>query len=189
MRRDGDALAAELPAQPAAGKLEYRVRLARSGESVTFPERAAVTRFKGDVPAPVLVPHIFAMFLGMLFSNLAGFGALAAVPRARRHGLVALVLLTIGGLALGPLVQKYAFDAWWTGFPFGTDLTDNKTAIAVAAWLAALVFGARTAPGRERQARGALVAAALVTLAVFAIPHSLFGSEIRWEEAPAAAGR
>ena len=90
--------------------------------------------------------------------------------------------MAVGGLALGPAVQKYAFDAWWTGFPNGTDLTDNKTAIALVAWALAL-WAARGGRG----ARGALAAAALVTLVVFAIPHSLFGSELRWQEGPAAA--
>lgn len=190
MTREGEELVARLPAQAAAGKLEYKVRLARGAEAVTIPDGAAVTRFKGDVPAPVLVPHILAMFLGMLFSNAAGFAALFGAAGARRHGFVSLVLLSIGGLALGPLVQKYAFDAWWTGFPFGTDLTDNKTAIAIVAWIVALWIGARSAERSPGRARVALVAAALVTLAVFAVPHSLFGSEIKWEETPpAAAGR
>jgi hypothetical protein len=33
----------------------------------------------------------------------------------------------------------------------------------------------------KRQARVAVVMAALVTLVVFAIPHSVWGSEARWE--------
>ena len=87
---------------------------------------------------------------------------------------MAFVLLAIGGLLLGPAVQKYAFDAWWTGWPFGHDLTDNKTAIAVAAWGIALL---RTRGGRG--ARVAIVVAALVTMAVFIVPHSMFGSELK----------
>jgi len=104
-----------------------------------------------------------------------------ARPRAARQGSVALALLAVGGLLLGPVVQKYAFGAFWTGFPYGTDLTDNKTALAVLAWGVAVVAAAR-----GRWARAAIVAAALVTLVVFAVPHSLFGSELRRE--PASAG-
>jgi len=183
MRRDGDRLVASLPSQPAAGKLEYRVRLTRGSEQREIPPAPAVTRFRGDVPLFVLAPHILAMFTGMLFSSLSGFAAVFGVAGARRYGRAALGLMSIGGLALGPLVQKYAFDAWWTGFPFGTDLTDNKTAIAVIAWIAALWWSRR-----EGGSRRALVAAALVTLAVFAIPHSLFGSEIRWDASPTPGG-
>ena len=38
-------------------------------------------------------------------------------------------------------VQKAAFGAYWTGFPFGYDLTDNKTVLMWLAWvLAALAM-------------------------------------------------
>jgi hypothetical protein len=42
-------------------------------------------------------------------------------------------------MILGPVVQKFAFGEYWTGFPFGTDLTDNKTLIAFIGWIIALV--------------------------------------------------
>jgi hypothetical protein len=122
----------------------------------------------------VLIPHIAAMFFGMLFSNAAALSALARREQARRQAWVAFALLAVGGLLLGPAVQKYAFDAWWTGWPFGHDLTDNKTAVAVAAWGIALL---RARGGRS--ARVAIVAAALVTMAVFIVPHSMFGSELK----------
>ncbi len=183
MRRDGEKLLASLPTQPAAGKIEYRVRLARGGAEASFPPEPAVARYRGEVPAWVLAPHILAMFLGMLFSNRAGLGAVVGAESATRQGRWALGLMALGGLLLGPAVQKFAFDAWWTGFPYGTDLTDNKTAIALIAWALAL-WTARSG----RRARGAIVAAALTTLIVFAIPHSLFGSELRWEQ-PATTAR
>ncbi|MCB1009362.1 MAG: hypothetical protein KDB94_10770 [Acidobacteria bacterium] len=184
MSRAGDRLTARLPTQPAAGKIEYRVRLESNGSEATLPPEPAVARYRGEVPAYVLIPHIFAMFFGMLFSNAAGLFAVTGAGGgggAARQGRWALGLMAVGGLLLGPLVQKFAFDAWWTGFPFGTDLTDNKTAIALLAWIVAL-WAARGG----RRARAAIVAAALVTLVVFAIPHSLFGSQLRWEETPAA---
>lgn len=179
LARAGEELTAELPSLPPAGKLEYRLRLSRGGSTVELPAapaQAAVARFKGAVPAAVLVPHIFAMFFGMLFSNAAALSALARREQARRQAWVATLLLIVGGLMLGPAVQKYAFDAWWTGWPFGHDLTDNKTAVAVAAWAFALWRGRG-----GRSARGAIVAAALVTLIVFSIPHSLLGSELEVE--------
>lgn len=182
LARHGEELEFDLPAQPAAGKLEYYVHLTNGLESVEIPpqhgepRRGAVARFKGAVPAQVLVPHIAAMFFGMLFANAAALSALAHRPQARRQAWVAFALLAIGGLLLGPAVQKYAFDAWWTGWPFGHDLTDNKTAIAVLAWGIALL---RTRGGRS--ARVAIVVAALVTMAVFIVPHSMFGSELKVE--------
>jgi hypothetical protein len=93
--------------------------------------------------------------------------------------MVGVGRLAVGGLFLGPLVRKEAFGAYWTGWPFGTDLTDNKTAVAVLAWAVA-AFRARGG----RDARGWVVGAAVVTLAVFLIPHSVMGSQIDWSKVP-----
>ncbi len=141
-----------------------------------------MARFKGAVPAHVLVPHIAAMFFGMLFSNAAALSAFARRFQSLRQAWVAFALLAVGGLMLGPAVQKYAFDAWWTGWPFGHDLTDNKTALAVLAWGIALAICARSRGGNDgRASRVAIVVAAVVTLAVFVVPHSMFGSELKVE--------
>lgn len=195
LARQGEELVASLPTQPPAGKIEYFVHLTDGQTSIelplatTAPRKGAVARFKGAVPMPVLVPHIATMFLGMLFSNAAALSALVQRGQARRQAWVAFFLLTVGGLLLGPAVQKYAFGAWWTGWPFGHDLTDNKTAIAVLAWGIALLLSrsgraaaALSSPFDRRLAplaRTAIVLAALVTLAVFVVPHSLFGSELK----------
>jgi len=176
MSRSGDDLLAALPHQPPAGKLEVQIRLTRGFETVLFPPRPAVTRFKGDVPAKLLGPHVAAMFLGILFSTAAGLAALVRGVPLRWLTLLTLALIVVGGFVLGPIVQKAAFGAYWTGIPFGWDLTDNKTLLAALFWIAAAL---RQRGGRE--ARFAVALAALATLAVFAIPHSTWGSEIRWE--------
>ena len=75
-------------------------------------------------------------------------------------------------MVLGPLVQKYAFGEFWTGVPFGWDLTDNKTLIAVFAWILAVVMN------RKKERPGYIIAAAVILLLVYSIPHSLFGSEL-----------
>lgn len=179
MMRDGETLKAALPHQPPAGKLEYQVRLTKGEATALFPERPAITRFKGAVSPVVLTPHIIAMFAGMLVANAAGLLALRGERKLFRISLVVIGLLAVGGLFLGPLVQKAAFGAYWTGWPFGTDLTDNKTAVAVLAWAVA-AFRARGG----RDARGWVVGAAVVTLAVFLIPHSVMGSQIDWSKVP-----
>ena len=179
MTRTGETLEARLPPppeapMPLAGKLEYRVRLSRGTERVDFPATPAVTRFKGDVPAAILIPHIFAMFFGMLLSTRTALAALLG-GRTRLWGDLTLALLVLGGLIFGPLVQKYAFGAYWTGVPWGWDLTDNKTLLAAAAWLLAAL------PLRgQRHGRAAVIVAAVTTLVVFAIPHSIWGSEAKW---------
>jgi hypothetical protein len=181
--RDGDRLTAALPHQPVAGKLEYQLRLRRGDEQVAFPRRPAITRFRNDVPAAVLIPHVFAMFLAMLFSTAAGLSALGRWPQARREAYVCIALLIVGGFVLGPLMQWFAFGEWWTGVPFGWDLTDNKTLLALAVWLLA-AWQMR----RGRSARTAILFASVATLIVFAIPHSTWGSEFKWDT-PAATQR
>jgi hypothetical protein len=176
MRREGEWLAASLPHQPPAGKLEYQVRLTRGDERQLFPPRPAVTRFKGHVPLGLLAPHIALMFVGMLFSTRTGLEALAPDGRSRLLARVTLACIAVGGLVLGPLVQKAAFGALWTGVPFGYDLTDNKTLISALAWGWA-VWRARD----DRAARLSVLAAAAITLVVFAIPHSTWGSQLKWE--------
>jgi hypothetical protein len=179
MSRQGDRLETALPPapeplMPMAGKLEYRVTLAKDGQQVSFPDRPAITRFKGDVPAWVLLPHIAAMFFGMMFATRAAMAALFGGD-TRTAAFLAFGLLVFGGLVLGPVVQKLAFGEYWTGVPFGFDLTDNKTLIAAVAWALAMI---QLRGGR--QGRVAVVLATVVTMVVFAIPHSVWGSQAKW---------
>jgi hypothetical protein len=191
MKRTGDLLTASLPHQPPAGKLEYQLRLVRGEERVLFPPKPAVTRFKGGVTAAVLVPHVFCMFTGMLLSTAAGLFVLAKDPGAGKIARVTLGILFVGGLILGPIVQKQAFGEFWTGVPWGWDLTDNKTLIAVVAWalaVALLGFGRTAIEAADRPAaRAAILLATVATMVVFAIPHSTWGSEIRWQDHPASS--
>ena len=79
MRRDGNDLVAYLPKQPMAGKLAYQVTLTSQGESTTFPsDEPVVMRYKGEVPGPVLILHIFVIFGALFFAFRAGFEALAS---------------------------------------------------------------------------------------------------------------
>ncbi len=172
--RKGDHLTGELPVQGAAGKLEYYLLL-QDGNIKIPKEGPVVIRFKGAVPKYILIPHIFFMFFAMMISTLAGIMALAKVSRYKLYGKIAFILLLIGGMVLGPLVQKYAFGELWTGVPFGWDLTDNKTLIAVIFWLIAY------AGNLKKERRGLTILAAIVLLAIFSIPHSMFGSELNPE--------
>jgi hypothetical protein len=179
MSREGAVLVGLLPTQPPAGKLEYYVTLAASGGPVRIPDgEPVVMRFKGDVPTGVLVPHVVAMFLAMMIGVRAALASVFGRPEAERYAWVALVGITVGGLVLGPIVQKYAFGAYWTGWPFGEDLTDNKTLVMWLAWVVAVAVLARRRGADDRPARWAVVAACLVTIAVYLVPHSLRGSQL-----------
>jgi len=118
---------------------------------------------------------VLMMILTLLLSTRAGIAAWTREDAMRPYAYLAAGALLVGGFILGPVALWYAFDVWWEGVPLGWDLTDNKTLIAGLAWLWAVI---RMRGGRE--ARGAILAAAIVTLAVFSIPHSMFGSQVDW---------
>jgi hypothetical protein len=192
--REGDDLTGALPNQPPGGKVSYYLvleDLAREGSShgtsdvrdardvsdarITVPPgEPIVLRFRGSVPIGIIIPHVALIFLAMLWSNRAGLEGLARGGDPRRHTKWALILLVLGGLAFGPIMQWYAFGAFWTGFPLGHDLTDNKTLIAVIAWVLAFWLGRASI----QRARAWAVIAALVTLVIFSIPHSVLGTEL-----------
>ena len=111
---DGD-FEAEIPHQPAAGKVEYRVYFENSSGMTSIPgDETVVARFRASVPAGILIPHILTMFLSMLVSTRALLEVLRpAAPRAAGLILAAMALLVVGGLMLGPMVQKAAFGAYW----------------------------------------------------------------------------
>ncbi|HSW29187.1 MAG TPA: hypothetical protein VLH75_06785 [Longimicrobiales bacterium] len=180
-------LAAYLPAQPSAGKLEYRIEVDAPGGMIRIPsgeqehgEATIVLRYKDPVPLPVLLSHIAFMFFGVLIGMRAALGAAFAPRGMHAHAWITLALMTVGGMILGPIVQKYAFGAYWTGFPWGYDLTDNKTLIMWVVWIGACaVLGWKRPDGAPRwRARVAVLAAAVVMTVVYLIPHSLRGSEL-----------
>jgi len=178
MTRAESALMANLPEQPPAGKLDYNIILSYQDNQLRIPEdELIVIRFKGKVPGYVLWPHVIIIFLAMLFSTRTGIEALDPKGNTQTLAIWTLALLFVGGMILGPLVQKFAFDAFWTGFPFGTDLTDNKTLIAFVAWIAAVIAGRK-----GRNARAWVLAASIILLLIYLIPHSLFGSELDYSQ-------
>jgi hypothetical protein len=174
MIRREDTLTAQLPSQPPSGKIMYFVFLQKADQRISMSgEVPVIARYKGDVPVAVLIPHVLLMFLAMLFSNRAAFEAVDRHGRAYQYTLWTIGFFLVGGFILGPLVQKYAFGELWTGIPFGYDLTDNKTLIAMLGWMLAWF---KNRNGRE--GRGWILFAAILMLAVYLIPHSVLGSEL-----------
>jgi hypothetical protein len=178
MAPEGDQLVGHLPRQPAAGKLEYGVILQTAAGERRLPmDRELVIRFKNPVPAWLLIPHVLLMFTALLVGIRAGIGALWAPEGLRRLTFVTVGTLTAGGLILGPIVQKLAFEQLWAGFPFGKDFTDDKTLIMWLVWVAAAMVIHRAAAGARRTRAAALVAA-VVMLGIYLVPHSVRGSEL-----------
>jgi len=180
LERQGNELVGRIPHQPPAGKVAYRICLADATQQVWLTADPVVLRFKGVVPAAIMIPHILLMFLAMLLSTRAGFEALLKRPDTARLALWTTIVFGLGGIMLGPIVQKLAFGAYWTGWPFGQDLTDNKTFVAFLAWIIAL-WRLR----RNPKATGWALAASVILFAVYMIPHSVLGSELDYTQMPA----
>lgn len=175
--KEANALVARLPNQPPAGKLTYFVTLNASWgvEHMGSSEDPIIIRYKGEVPIWILGPHVFFMFLAMLLSNLSGLEAIRRTVSAPVVGRLAFGALFIGGMILGPIVQKYAFDVYWAGFPFDWDLTDNKLLIGVIFWAIA------TFANLKKARHFFLILAAIVLIGVYSIPHSMMGSQYNYE--------
>ncbi len=174
MESRNDSLVASLPHQPPAGKLEYFIKLSNDKDVVNLPkDNTVVIRYKGAVPNMILIIHIIFMFSAMLLSVRTGIEAFRKEPKLLKLTYWTLITLFIGGLIFGPLVQQYAFGALWTGFPFGHDLTDNKTLIIFIGWIVALFMYKKS----KHPARWA-IAASILMMAIYLIPHSTLGSEI-----------
>ncbi len=184
LQAEGGELMGALPAQPAAGKLEYFLTLRTPDGVIRVPgeaEGSVIIRFKDPVPWYSLAPHIAMMFLALLVGMRAGLAAMVSPSPMRRLAWTTLIVMTIGGMILGPIAQKYAFGAFWTGWPFDYDLTDNKVLIMWLVWIVACGVIWLRARKDERVPRAAVAVAALVMVVVYLIPHSARGTEVDYE--------
>ena len=173
LERGNENLVGILPLLPPAGKYEYKITLEKQGRQYPLNNgQPVVIRFKGHVPGSVLIPHIILMFFAMFLGNLAGIMAVFRYKKFRFYTTFTLIALFIGGMIFGPWVQWYAFSEAWAGIPFAWDLTDNKTLLAFLFWILAFIMN------RKKERPAYTILASLVMLAVYSIPHSMYGSQL-----------
>jgi hypothetical protein len=178
MIRQDKKLAASLPHQPPAGKLVYHIILQKEEEVYILPQKGEVViRFKGDVPVAFLIPHIIFIFGAMLLSTRTGLEYFNQGEKFKPLTILTFIFVIIGGFILGPIIQHYAFGAFWTGFPFGHDLTDNKILVGFIGWLVALI-----ALYKFKNPNRWIIFASILMFIIFLIPHSLLGSELDYNE-------
>lgn len=171
-------LTALLPHQPPAGKLIYKISLSQNGKTINLNDgHPVVIRFKGDVPIFIIIPHVILIFLAMLFSTRTGLEFFKKEPNYKKLVYWTFGLLILGGMIFGPIMQKYAFGEFWTGVPFGIDLTDNKTLIAAIGWVIALIAMKKSANPKRW-----IIFASILMFVVYLIPHSVLGSELDYNE-------
>lgn len=173
MTRNGDKLDFLIPHQPPAGKVMYNVYLIKNEKQYSLQSEPTIIRFKGEVPSWIVILHVIFIFGAMLMSTRTGIEAIIKGDKVYTFTIITVFFWLIGGFIFGPIMQKYAFGEYWTGWPFGHDLTDNKSLVALIFWILAL-FKLH----KNRKNRWAPVLAAIMMIVVFLIPHSVLGSEI-----------
>lgn len=171
-KQEGSAYVIQLPDLPAAGKYAYSVFYKSNEHTVYLNHTDVVVRYKGHVPSWILILHILFMFGGMLISNYTGILAIGKHSNIHYWAKLTILFIFIGGFILGPIVQKFAFNEFWAGFPFGYDLTDNKVLLSFLVWIIAWLLYKK-----YHQTRWYLIAC-IVTFIIYLIPHSLYGSEL-----------
>ena len=181
-----DELSAILPVLQKGSRWYYHIKAFQSGKEIAkFPPGSdQFIKFKGHVPAYILIPHIFCMFATIFFGLLTVFSSISAargradIKQSVRYLLWTVIFAFIGGFPLGYLVAYLAFGQGWSGVPMGWDITDNKTVILFLFWLVTFVLARRGLKGERmaisRKAYMSLASASLiVTFIAFVIPHSI----------------
>jgi hypothetical protein len=180
-----------LPDLGKGARVRYWIE-AKNGEGTKLrlpddPDRFVTLRFKGTASKGVLVAHVAFMFGAFFFMVLSLFGAIRILRgREGKKGTVnaarwVLILSFIGSCPLGFILNHQMFGVLWEGYPFGYDVTDNKTQVVFILWLVSLLlaWGSFTGRGEEKDRIGArafawaVIASFLVSLALFILPHSI----------------
>jgi len=180
-----------LPDIKKGGDIEYAFEVrSGSGTIVRLPEEQGDfihLKYKGEVSNLVLILHVIFMFGAFFFMVMAalcandlrkGVGTKKLTVKMVRW----LILFTfIGGWPLGFILNRQRFGPVWEGFPFGYDVTDNKTQIMFVLWLMIVLLGWGSFTGRsmetdrfgDKEYSTAVLIASVLSLAIFLIPHSL----------------
>jgi hypothetical protein len=180
-----------LPSLEKGMRIHYglSVRL-EDGSTVMLPAKEdafPLVKYKGEASPLVLVLHVVFMFGAFYFMVQSlwsaidimstGQGKREAVSSARWVFFCTL----IGGWPLGFLLNYQAFGVIWEGYPFGYDITDNKTQVIFLFWLVSLLLVRGSFLGRSEDEdmlgpRGfaiAVLVSYIVSLFLFLVPHSL----------------
>lgn len=184
---------ARLPARDKGGRLEYGLRISseKTAEGGTATSSSEVgyylIKFKGEVSVTIIILHVLCMFAAFFFIIEALLGAFAILFKGEEREFVVaqsrwvLLFTFLGGWPLGFALNWQTYGVLWEGFPFGYDITDNKTQLIAIFWIiiAALSwksFACRRT-GRDLAGAGvyavAVIIASILSLGLYLVPHSL----------------
>ena len=189
--------AAIIPHHPKSTKAWYFLEDATVREGglvkVTLPERDSGQirpvrlKFRGEVPLYIIIPHIVSIFAAIFFATLTLFSAIelkrgkTTLKKSVKLCTVTLLFLFIGFFPFGWAMNYFAFGVLWEAFPFGRDVTDNKSQIMFVFWLFTLFMVKGTLWGKGetknlvsgRSYSTLVIVSFVATLLILTIPHSL----------------
>jgi hypothetical protein len=143
-------------------------------------------RFEGQRSVVLLVVHILCMFGGFLLMVLVFLTAWedlknkAVRIRLGKQTLWATIILFLGTFPLGILLEHQVYGTYWTGIPFGRDITDSKSLVIFIYWLVMLYLLRGSALSNDPRkdligapaVRWVAVIGVVLSMALYLVPHS-----------------
>lgn len=187
---------ASIPHYPKATNAWYYIeaikRTVDAEVRVTLPDKSSpnfkpiLLKFEGKVPAYIIIPHVLCNFGAIFFAVLTMFSAVdirkgrKSLRESIKFPLLTFILLFLGFIPFGIAMNHFAFGATWEAFPFGKDVTDNKSQIILLSWLVTLFLVKGTLCRKDDRKnlisdRGystMVIIVFIITIAMYAIPHS-----------------
>jgi hypothetical protein len=188
---------ASIPLHPKGKKAWYYLEAIKQREGsevkITLPERDSGhvrpirLKFEGQVPGYIIIPHILCIFAAIFFATLTLFSAIdlkkgkTTLKKSVKLCAITLLLLFIGFFPFGWAMNYFAFGVLWEAFPFGRDVTDNKSQIMFLLWLSTLFTVKGTVWGKgegknlvsDRGYSSLVIGSFIATMIILAVPHSL----------------
>jgi hypothetical protein len=173
--------------------IEAQKQIGDTKLAVSLPDKNSpnfkpiLLKFEGDVTPYIIVSHVFCNFAAIFFSVLAIFSAVdlkrgkSTLKKSVLFSLLTFIFLFSGFFILGCALNYFAFGVMWEAFPFGTDVTDNKSQIVLLFWLVTLFLVKGTILGKnpsknlvsEKTYSTMVIISFVVTVAMYLIPHSI----------------
>jgi uncharacterized membrane protein YidH (DUF202 family) len=185
-----------IPHYPKATNAWYYIEAIKRTEDaevkVTLPDKSShnfkpiLLKFEGKVPTFIIIPHVLCNFGAIFFAVLTLFSAVnirkgrKTLRESIKFPLLTFILLFLGFIPFGIAMNHFAFGATWEAFPFGKDVTDNKSQIILLFWLVTLFLVKGTLFRKDERKnlisdRGystMVIIVFIITIAMYAIPHS-----------------
>ena len=185
--------AARLPGKEKGSRIEYgfiisQTEIAEAGiATATSITGYYLIKYKGEVSVTVLILHILCMFAAFFFIIEAILGAFAMLFMGEEKEFTVtqtrwvLLFTFLGGVPLGFVLNRQRFGPIWEAFPFGIDITDNKTQLIIIFWIIIAAMSWKSfacrRTGRDLAGPGvfatAVIVASVLSLILYLVPHSL----------------